>query len=244
MYRQPCHLVSRLFVFNESLKPGWVWCWAKDSDFTVNSPTSGNFFRVTPFGQLISHHPRIFSGEVVTVTVGPVTCLWRSKRCVTLSRVNRLNYAYGTCAADFMLRQNESRAFLGKYLNDSRVPWRHKRQKMMAIARIIPVAKWLAKIKPWQWSDVSCRLCKRAREQRGASTENLPEETYGHINSAFCDRMATTVTAAHHFIWRHLYASMQAAQTPTNKLRFVTPDKESSMSTLWQKQEFKQICSR
>jgi len=109
---------------------------------------------------------------------------------------------------------------------------------MMAIAVIIPVAKWLAKIK--QRSDVRCRLCKRAREQRGASTENLPEEMYGHINSAFCDGIATT----HHFIWRHLYASMQAAQTPTSKLRVVTPDKESNMSTLWQEEEFKQICSR
>jgi len=56
--------------------------------------------------------------------------------------------------------------------------------------------------------------------------------------------MATTVTAAHHFVWRHLYARMQAAQTPMSKLRFVTPDKESSMSTLWQEKEFKQICSR
>jgi len=37
---------------------------------------------------------------------------------------------------------------------------------------------------------------------------------------------------------------MQAAQTPTSKLRFVTPDKESSMSTLWQEDEFEQICSR
>jgi len=56
--------------------------------------------------------------------------------------------------------------------------------------------------------------------------------------------MATTVTAAHHFFWRHLYASMQAAQTPESKLRFVTPDKESSMNTLWQEEEFEQICSR
>jgi len=37
---------------------------------------------------------------------------------------------------------------------------------------------------------------------------------------------------------------MQSAQTPTSKLRFVTPDKESRMSTLWQAEEFKQICSR
>ena len=78
-----------------------------------------------------------------------------------------------------------------------------------------------------------------AREQRSASTENLPEETYGHINSAFCDRMATHVTAAHHFNLETSDASMQAAQTPTSKLRFVTRDKESSMSTLWQEEEFK-----
>jgi len=62
-----------------------------------------------------------------------------------------------------MLQQNESRAFLGQYLNNPRVPWRPKRRELMAIAGIIPVAKWLAKIK--QRSDVSCRLYKRAREQ-------------------------------------------------------------------------------
>jgi len=99
---------------------------------------------------------------------------------------------------------------------------------MMAIAGIIPVAKWLAKIK--QGSDVGCRLCKRVREQLGASTEILPEEMYGNINSAFCDGIATIVTAAHHFIWRHLHASMQAARTPASRLRFVTPDKESSIT--------------
>ena len=139
--------------------------------------------------------------------------------------------AYGAWTVDFVSRQNESRAFLWKYLNDPRVPWRHKRRKMMTIAGIIQVSKWLAKIK--QRSDVKWRLCKKAREQRGASTGNLPEEMYEHINSAFCDGMKTTVTAAHHFIWRHLDASIQTVQTPTSKFRFVTPDKESSKSTLW-----------
>jgi len=113
---------------------------------------------------------------------------------------------------------------------------------MMAIAEIILVVIWVAKIK--QRSDVICRLYKRAREQHGESTENLPEETYVHINRDFCDGMVTTVTAVHHFIWRHVYASMQAVQTPMSKLRFVSPDKESSMSTLWQEQVFKQIFSR
>jgi len=50
--------------------------------------------------------------------------------------------------------------------------------------------------------------------------------------------------AVHHFIWRHLYASMQAAQTPASKLRFVAPDKESSMNTSWKEEAFEQICSR
>jgi len=151
--------------------------------------------------------------------------------------------AYGTWTADFMLRQNESRAFLGKHLNDPCFPWRYKRREMMAIAGIIPVAKWLAKIT--KRSDVSCRLCKRARGQRGASTEHLPEKTYGHIHSAFCDGMATIVTAAHHFIWRHLYASMQAAQTTASQLRFiVTPDQDCSMNTLWQRKSLSRYAAK
>jgi len=55
--------------------------------------------------------------------------------------------------------------------------------------------------------------------------------------------MATTISAAHHFIWRYLYAGMQAAQTPASKLGFITLDKVSSMSTLWQEEEFEQMCS-
>ena len=92
-------------------------------------------------------------------------------------QINNNHLACGTWTADSMLRQNESRAFSGKYLNDPRVPWRHKRQEMMAIAGTIPVAKWLAEIK--RRSDVGCRLCKRAREQRGASTENCRRRRVG-----------------------------------------------------------------
>jgi len=113
---------------------------------------------------------------------------------------NKNHPTYGTWTADFMLRQNESTLFLGKYTNDLRVPWRHRRQEMMAIAGTILVAKWLSKIK--QGLDVSCRLCKRALGQRCASIENVLEGTYGHINSDFNGGMATTVTAAHHLIWR------------------------------------------
>jgi len=56
--------------------------------------------------------------------------------------------------------------------------------------------------------------------------------------------MATTVTAAHHSIWRHLYDSMHAARKPKSKLKFTTLDKESNMSTLWRREEFLRICRK
>jgi len=37
---------------------------------------------------------------------------------------------------------------------------------------------------------------------------------------------------------------MQAVQSQTSKLRFVTLDIESSMNTLWQEEEFEPICNR
>jgi len=89
-----------------------------------------------------------------------------------------------------------------------------------------------------------CRLCNIAREARGESTDGLADETHGHINSTGCKGMATTVTAAHRSIWRHLYDSMHAAQKPKSKLRFVTLDKENNMSTLWRREEFLRICSK
>jgi len=37
---------------------------------------------------------------------------------------------------------------------------------------------------------------------------------------------------------------MHAAQKPKSKLKFVTLDKESNMSTLWRREEFLRICSK
>jgi len=56
--------------------------------------------------------------------------------------------------------------------------------------------------------------------------------------------MAKTVTAVHHFIWGHFYDSMHAAQKPRRKLKFVTFDKQSNTSTLWQTEESLKNCSK
>jgi len=112
----------------------------------------------------------------------------------------------------------------------------------MAVAGKTPTASLLTKISKMQ--SAGCRLCRIAREARGESTDGVADETHGHINSADCEGMATTVTATLHSIWRHLYDSMHAAQKPKSKLKFVTLDTESNMSKLWQREEFLRICSK
>jgi len=149
---------------------------------------------------------------------------------------------YGTWVADFMLRQDAGMFMLGKYLSDNKIPWQQRRQLGMVVARNTPTASFLTTIGKMQ--SAGCRLCRIAREARGESTDGLADETYGHINSAGCEGMATTVTAAHHSIWRHLYNSMHAAQKPKSKLKFVTLDKKSNMSTLWRREGFLIICSK
>ena len=105
----------------------------------------------------------------------------------------------------------------------------------MAVAVNKPTASHLTKIR--KMKSAGCQLCRIAQEARGESTDGLADETHGHINSAGCEGMATTVTAVHHYIWRNLYDSMHAAQKPKSKLKFVTLDKESNMSTLWRREE-------
>jgi len=115
----------------------------------------------------------------------------------------RLPKLYGTWVADFMLRQDAGRFKLGKYLSDKKIPWQRRRRLGMAVTGNTPTASFLTQIGKMQ--SAGCRLCRIAREARGESTDSLAAETHGHINSAGCGGMATTVTAAHHSIWRHLY---------------------------------------
>ena len=117
---------------------------------------------------------------------------------------------------------------------------------VVATHRVVATTRWVAThrasflTKIGKMQSAGCRLCKMAQEARGESTDGLADETHGHINSAGCKGMATTVTVAHHSIWRHMYHSMHAAQKPKIKLKFVT----LNMSTLWQREELLRICSK
>jgi len=111
----------------------------------------------------------------------------------------------------------------------------------MAVAGNTPTASFLTKIGKMQ--SAGCRLCRIVREAQGERTDCLAAETHGHNNSAGCKGMATTATAAHH-IWRHLCDSTHPTCKPKSKLKFVTLDKESNMSTLWRREEVLRICRK
>jgi len=102
------------------------------------------------------------------------------------------------------------RYFRDSHLGDKKIPWRRRRRLGMAVAGNTPTASFLTKI--GKMRSAGCRLCKIVQEARGESTDGLADETHGHINSAGCEEMATTVTAAHHSIWRHLYARCTKAK--------------------------------
>jgi len=66
----------------------------------------------------------------------------------------------------------------------------------MVVAQITPTTSFLIKI--GKMESAGCRLCRIAREARGQNTDGLAAQTHGQINSAGCEGIAMTVTAAHH----------------------------------------------
>jgi len=100
---------------------------------------------------------------------------------------------------------------LGKHLNDKKNPMEAKETIVVggAVAGRTPTASFLTKIGKMQ--STGWRLCRIAQEARGESTDGLAAETHGYIDGIGCKRMATKVTSAHHFNWRHLQDSMRAA---------------------------------
>ena len=134
------------------------------------------------------------------------------------------------------------KVYAGEVSEWQKIPWKRRRRFGMTVAWNMPTSIFLTKI--GKMKSAVCRLCRIAQVARGESTDGLAAETQGHINSAGCEGMSTTVTASHHSIWRHLYDSMHDAHKPKSKLKFVTLDKESNVSTLWRREDFLKICSK
>ena len=53
---------------------------------------------------------------------------------------------YGTWVADFMLRPDEGRFFLGKCLSNKQIPWKRRRRLGIAVADVTATGSWLKKL--------------------------------------------------------------------------------------------------
>ena len=111
-------------------------------------------------------------------------------------------------------------------------------------SNLVPLLEGLCSSNPCRFEFLGfSQLCRKEREAWGERSGNLAVERYGRINSACYEGIATTVTVAHHSIWRHLYDSLHATKRPKSKIECVTLDNESSISTLWRREEVLKICT-
>ena len=100
-----------------------------------------------------------------------------------------------TWAAEFLLREGESRELLGSWIRSGKVPEVKKRRVNQVITCSFPCGKWLHMI--GAGASPRCELCRRERETRGASVDSLPQETVAHIQSAGCNLQKKSVIGAH-----------------------------------------------
>ena len=88
-----------------------------------------------------------------------------------------------TWAAEFLLREGESREFLGSWLHLNAVHVAKKRRAKQVISCSFPCGKWLHMI--GVRTSPGCELCKRERKTEVDVTD-VPAETVAHLQSAGC----------------------------------------------------------
>jgi hypothetical protein len=144
---------------------------------------------------------------------------------------NWKNPAATIWAAEFFLREGESREFLGSWINSSAVHEAKKRRAKQVITCSFPCGKWLhmigARASPW------CELCKRAINMDLKTTDVLPTETVAHIQSAGCKAQKKSVIGAHSRCWKYLIGAISPHGQATRDLEFIGGDKDRQLKQLW-----------
>ena len=111
------------------------------------------------------------------------------------------------------------------------IPWHRRRHMIQAVAGIFPCNAWLKKI--GRHATGECDLCKRLwwKKVLGCGApDTVPQETLGHIQSAYCLGQQEVVTEAHNRC-RDFILSI-AAKASGNVIASGQP--EADMKTLWQ----------
>ena len=154
---------------------------------------------------------------------------------------DRRGPAATTWAAEFLLRSEESRDFLGSWMNSKATHEGAKRRATQVITCSFPCRKWLHMIYP-QISP-QCELCRRDRAARGAPEDRLPMESVAHIQSAGCRAQKESVISAHNRCWQYLLKAIQEHGNETRKIDFIGDDKDKQLATLWTESTIQNIVS-
>jgi hypothetical protein len=115
---------------------------------------------------------------------------------------NRQSPGATTWAAEFLVREGESREFLVLWFVSGAIHEAKKRRATQVITCSFPCGKWLPLIKVR--TSPSCELCKRERGQGQAAMQSVPEETVAHVQSAGCKAQRKSVIGAHNRCWKYL----------------------------------------
>jgi hypothetical protein len=136
-----------------------------------------------------------------------------------------------TWASEFLLKNGESREFLGLWINSSVVHEAKKRRAKQVIKCSFPLGKWLHMI--GARASPGCELCKRERNMDLKTTDVLPTETVAHVQSAGCKLQKKSVIETHNRCWKYLLGDISTHGESTRDLEFIGGDKDRQLKQLW-----------
>jgi hypothetical protein len=136
-----------------------------------------------------------------------------------------------TWAAEFLLREGESRECLGSWINSSAVHEAKKRRAKQVITCSFPCGKWLHMIGVRK--SPGCELCRGERRKDKASDEALPLETVAHLQSAGCKAQKKSVIGAHNRCWGYLRGAILMHGEAKRNLEFIGGERDRQLQQLW-----------
>ena len=110
---------------------------------------------------------------------------------------------------------------------------------MQVITCSFPCAKWLHLI--GARASPGCKLCKRERQQRKETIDNIPAETLAHIQSAGCKSQKKSVIGAHNRCWKYLIGDIFKHGEAKRDVEFIGEDKDRQLESLWRETRIRDV---
>ena len=144
-----------------------------------------------------------------------------------------------TWTAEYLLRPEQSRKSLHKWLKNRQVPYRRRRRLLQVMSHSYPCGAFLRKMR--RSSTSKCRVCRALRPQ--VPEAELAHETVGHITSARCVGQSEAATAAHNRCVSEIVKVLGSVEKEKRGVKILTEHGEQAMGTLWANQELNELCS-